>query len=294
MLFDIREDEASILGRGGFIEGAALHTASINKFMREIYHLQEFSMLWEHEKKLRKQERKMRFQQNGITPEGDEDEYNVIAQRDVEGTTAAALEANDLDDDAPSDDNDRDNDNPMPLDFDTHMTDENSADTIVQSYEDLCRLHMKNNVQLAQQYAQETQLYQRVQDWQNKIVPFLDTQNQRAVFDVCQYGDQVLQQFPNDQPAEIDKPTLPFDRITEGRQSWEVARLFLATLQLANNGNVKLHHERNKINTLAVELLTKENRYRSLDEYLAPSMRILRGVLQLVLSLYQGLSSGMF
>src|SRR5690606_8762304 len=85
---------------------------------------------------------------------------------DAEGTTAATLEADDLDTDSHSD-NDND-DRPMPLDFarddnfpstwgndnnnnnnndgddnrfpDIHMAD--AEDTIVQSYEDLCRHYL--------------------------------------------------------------------------------------------------------------------------------------------------------
>ncbi|CAM9704806.1 unnamed protein product [Sphacelaria rigidula] len=118
-----------------------------------------------------------------------------------------------------------------------------------------------------ERYAAETQLSRRVGAWQNKLEPLMRSQEKRQAFDIHVYGQSVLsrvakaltptqrakvqkakKQGPNKVVKEAAKasteeiPPVDFGVVVSGKQQFEVCRLFLASLQLANNGNVRLSH----------------------------------------------------
>ena len=68
---------------------------------------------------------------------------------------------------------------------------------------------------------------------------------------------------------------IAFHAATASKPSFEAARLFLAALQLTNNGNVVLHHPIGKVcgpNDLMVEVLSTSLAQERFDNYLAPSL----------------------
>ncbi|KAG5185275.1 hypothetical protein JKP88DRAFT_312427 [Tribonema minus] len=112
-------------------------------------------------------------------------------------------------------------------------------------------------------YAQETGLSRRVGAWQDRLEPLLREQSARAAFDMRACGDAVLASAVAVLPraarerlaaaADADAPpptkdkaaavdVVAFGRVVAGRERFDVCRMFLASLQLANSGCVALRH----------------------------------------------------
>lgn len=109
-----------------------------------------------------------------------------------------------------------------------------------QDYEALCRSHITAFMSGAEQFTKETNLSRQVENWQSKLHPILEEESQHPPFDIHSCGKEIvdiLQEEINDRPESID-----FQNVVEGKSAFEVCRMFLASLQLANNGNVELNH----------------------------------------------------
>jgi len=106
---------------------------------------------------------------------------------------------------------------------------------VVQSYEDFCKKHLESYQQLTSTFNQELQLMKRVQEWQEQMEVKLEKQEKMGPYDVEEYGHRVLENIP-----EKNKPE-PFQNITKGLDGIEVCRWFLATLQLANFGQLDIN-----------------------------------------------------
>jgi len=108
---------------------------------------------------------------------------------------------------------------------------------IIQSYEDLCRSHIENYLASAESFVIETSLTKRVADWKAKLEPILSRQEEAKPFDIHSYGENLITRF---QKVE-DHPVSTFrNLVNKEEEVSEVCRLFAATLQLANHGNVEI------------------------------------------------------
>lgn len=109
---------------------------------------------------------------------------------------------------------------------------------IIQSYEDLCRKHIENYLSSANAFAIETSLTKRVADWRAKLEPILSRQEEAKPFDIHSYGESVVARF---RVPDKEQPVSTFgDLVEEEEGTSEICRLFAATLQLANHGNVQI------------------------------------------------------
>ena len=111
-----------------------------------------------------------------------------------------------------------------------------------QTYEDLCRQHLDAYLASAEQSVTSSSLQARVREWQDKLEPILEEEDSHPNFDIRHYGDRMLQSLEEahqDGQAAVGE-LVAFEYAVRGVQKWEVCRLFLATLQLANNGNVEI------------------------------------------------------
>lgn len=104
---------------------------------------------------------------------------------------------------------------------------------VISSYEELVRKHVDGYLLEAQQYAQETDLSRRVRDWEERIVPVLSKEETHRPFDIHKYGEEIMASFKG-------KSNQTFKEMARGKEAFEICRLFLATLQLANNYNVQI------------------------------------------------------
>ncbi|MFT7799717.1 condensin-2 complex subunit H2, partial [Arapaima gigas] len=137
------------------------------------------------------------------------------------------------------------------------------------SYEDL----VKKNVELflvnSQKYAQETVLSRRVRDWEEKISPQLRLQEERLVFNIHDYGNQVM-----DMLNSVGQ-THSFSSVVQGKESHEVCRYMLASLQLANDYTIEIQQEEGleeAIDTMTLTLLSKQRTHDRFKTYAAPSI----------------------
>ena len=111
-----------------------------------------------------------------------------------------------------------------------------------QTYEELCRQHLDAYLAAAEQSVSSTGLQARVREWQDKLEPILEEEDSHPCFDIRHYGDRMLHSL--EEAAQGDFAAVgelvAFEQAVRGVEKWEVCRLFLATLQLANNGNVEI------------------------------------------------------
>jgi len=178
------------------------------------------------------------------------------------------------------------------------------------SYAELCSQHIASFMKGVDRYAHESQLSKRVGEWQDRLQPVLDEQNSRREFDIHEYGHEILSAvceekvtvrrrnkaalkamaavsgkslLLNDAKAasaaavpQEDENRISFAAATQAKPTFEAARLFLAMLQLTNNGNVALHHPPECTvcgpSDLRVEVLTTAMAQERFDNYLAPSL----------------------
>jgi len=80
----------------------------------------------------------------------------------------------------------------------------------------------------AHNYAQMTELSKHVAEWEEKVVPCLEAEDARAVFDVNTYGSNVIDNLNGGDMVR-------FRNIVEGKANHEICRTFLATLMLVSS-----------------------------------------------------------
>jgi hypothetical protein len=162
------------------------------------------------------------------------------------------------------------------------------------SYADMCREHIESFMRGVNQYTNESQLSQRVGEWQTRLAPVLEEQAQRRTFDIREYGHEIMGEVGEQmdsakasnraatkssrrKSALLDENVIPLAAVTAGKPAYDVCRIFLASLQLANEGNLLLHHPENSgdvcgLNDLRVEVLSDVMSEERFDTYLAPSV----------------------
>ncbi|CEG38399.1 Uncharacterized conserved protein [Plasmopara halstedii] len=151
------------------------------------------------------------------------------------------------------------------------------------TYEDICRQHLASFMAGTEKYVRETDLSKQVTEWQEKLTPLLKQQDTRPPFDIHQYGREILSRLQTQQQAKgvtkkrtkkrtrnnDETDAVAFDTLVHGTSSFEVCRLFLASLQLANSGNVALSHAQTAADhdqvPFKMRLLSSTNAYEALQ-----------------------------
>lgn len=107
----------------------------------------------------------------------------------------------------------------------------------------------------------------RVKEWKSFIDSKLERVEQQSDFDIHEYGTKIIDDMRLQE-------TKKFRDIVQGRNPGEVAKYFLATLQLANTYNVDIIQPCEGAlasDTLELKLLSKERHHESLEDFMAPS-----------------------
>ncbi|TDH67210.1 hypothetical protein CCR75_006623 [Bremia lactucae] len=125
------------------------------------------------------------------------------------------------------------------------------------TYEEICREHLATFMAGTETYMRESDLSKKVNEWQEKLTPLLLQQDTRPPFDIHASGRDLLTRLHEAQlgadglvaslrskkRARVERAgAVPFETLVDGKRPFEVCRLFLASLQLANTGNVALTH----------------------------------------------------
>lgn len=151
---------------------------------------------------------------------------------------------------------------------------DNRLSMVVKSFEELCREHMDQHMLEAEKLSNDAGMAQRVYEWQNSLSPILNEEEERKPFDIHEYGDDLLSRLEEGEHTSEKEPE-DFRKIMskEGDTRFDICRMFLATLQLANNGNVLIAAEDGGAATTAlrVSLLNREMHAARVAEYTAPS-----------------------
>ncbi|XP_037701394.1 condensin-2 complex subunit H2 isoform X1 [Choloepus didactylus] len=137
------------------------------------------------------------------------------------------------------------------------------------SYEELVRRNVELFIATSQKFVQETELSQRIRDWEDTIQPLLQEQEQHVPFDIHSYGDQVVSRF-----SQLNE-WCPFAKLVAGQPPFEVCRSMLASLQLANDYTVEIAQQPGlevAVDTMSLRLLTHQRAHARFQTYSAPSM----------------------
>ncbi|KAK1747417.1 condensin-2 complex subunit H2 [Skeletonema marinoi] len=171
--------------------------------------------------------------------------------------------------------------------------DDEFGDSSQQTFEDLCRAHLRKFAKSAEMYAKETQLTKRVGAWQTGLAPLLEEQDERPAFDIHDVGRDILDTMESTLTnvrkrtstgeKKVDKLSSQKNRVgfsaifAKDCEDYEVCRVFLSTLMLCNCGNIAIHNggdgER-LAKDLQVELLDAMFQ-PPMETYLAPSEQVL-------------------
>jgi condensin-2 complex subunit H2 len=141
----------------------------------------------------------------------------------------------------------------------------------------LCRAHIKAFAKGAEKYATETNLTKRVGDWQSRLAPILEEEEERPEFNIHSYGERVIEimeeEIESSDNSKDPKKTnvVSFSKITRGCKTYEICRLFLASLNLSSTGNVAFTSE--SIDSLEMKLLSSQVD-RPMETYMAPSASV--------------------
>ncbi|XP_006876450.1 PREDICTED: condensin-2 complex subunit H2 [Chrysochloris asiatica] len=137
------------------------------------------------------------------------------------------------------------------------------------SYEELVQRNVDLFIATSQKFVQETELSQRIRDWEGTIQPLLQEQEQHVPFDIHTYGDQVVSRF-----SQLNE-WCPFAKLVAGQPAFEVCRSMLASLQLANDYTVEIEQQPGldaAVDTMSLRLLTHQRAHKRFQTYAAPSM----------------------
>eukprot|EP00123_Amoebidium_parasiticum_P016574 comp23502_c0_seq1/m.39368 comp23502_c0_seq1/g.39368 ORF comp23502_c0_seq1/g.39368 comp23502_c0_seq1/m.39368 type:complete len:646 (-) comp23502_c0_seq1:376-2313(-) len=182
---------------------------------------------------------------------------------DIASTVYSETHFDQLESAAPDSDTDMPND-PMDEDDDAEAPDFGPMDLAAsasvaggaQTFEDLVRQHIDQYMSSASQYVQQSDLSNRVRAWEDRIKPILDEEETHGPYDIQHYGREILHKG-----FDENTEAMPFEALATDRPAYEVCRMFLAVLQLANSGNVDIQQEKvtgpTKDNRMVVRLLAR-------------------------------------
>ncbi|XP_043821874.1 condensin-2 complex subunit H2 isoform X2 [Dromiciops gliroides] len=139
------------------------------------------------------------------------------------------------------------------------------------SYEELVQKNVELFIANSQKYVHETELSQRIRDWEDTIGPKLQEQEEHVPFDIHNYGDQVVARF-----RQLNE-WCPFAELVAGQPAFEVCRSMLASLQLANDYTVEIAQKpglTEAVDTMSLRLLTRQRAHERFQTYTAPSMAL--------------------
>ena len=127
---------------------------------------------------------------------------------------------------------------------------ENDSDMfrIAQGYQEACLSYVLKTSMLWEKKAENADLAERVEEWSARIRPKLEEEDKRPVYDIQASGTDVLQRVhrietdikSNDSVQHDDDVLVSMKSAFEAEEPFEVCRMFLATLQLANNYEVEI------------------------------------------------------
>ncbi|KAM3674299.1 condensin-2 complex subunit H2 isoform 1-T2 [Ammospiza maritima maritima] len=147
---------------------------------------------------------------------------------------------------------------------------EGNLDPPEPGYEELVRRNVELFMASSQKFAQETELSQRIRQWEERVEPLLQEQESRVPFDVRAYGLALTGRC-----AELGR-WHSLASLVAGQPPFEVCRYLLASLQLANDAEVELAQEPGleaALDTARLRLLSARPAHERFQHFQLPSQR---------------------
>ncbi|XP_054370856.1 condensin-2 complex subunit H2 [Molothrus ater] len=147
---------------------------------------------------------------------------------------------------------------------------EGNLDPPEPGYEELVRRNVELFMASSQKFAQETELSQRIRQWEERMEPLLQEQESRVPFDVRAYGLALTERC-----AELGR-WHSLASLVAGQAPFEVCRYLLASLQLANDAEVELAQEPGleaALDTARLRLLSARPAHERFQHFQLPSQR---------------------
>ncbi|MED6287569.1 hypothetical protein CHARACLAT_017711, partial [Characodon lateralis] len=129
------------------------------------------------------------------------------------------------------------------------------------TYEELVKLRVEQLLVHSLGYTQETALFRRVKDWEDKIQPQLVLQEERPPFDIHDYGGRIVRNLSSVGCRRS------FASIVRGLDNFEACKYLLASLQLANDFTVEIDSAAGLEDSLDTMSLTLLSTHRATDRF---------------------------
>uniref|UniRef100_A0A914XMQ7 Condensin-2 complex subunit H2 n=1 Tax=Plectus sambesii TaxID=2011161 RepID=A0A914XMQ7_9BILA len=133
------------------------------------------------------------------------------------------------------------------------------------NYEDQLKFHLDKYWASATEHLTTSALARRVQQWEKRVAPMLESENHRRPFDIHEYGSEILERFGG------LKEKHSFDELMGKETRYEKCRYFLSTLMMANTLNVELGDDHKRlgvdgaVNTMHLTLLNRNRHHRQFE-----------------------------
>eukprot|EP00105_Crassostrea_gigas_P006644 XP_011420661.1 PREDICTED: condensin-2 complex subunit H2 [Crassostrea gigas] len=139
---------------------------------------------------------------------------------------------------------------------------------IINDYEDLVKQHVEQYMASAQEYVKMTELSRRVSEWEERVLPKLEEEDTHDPFDINKYGSLLIGSLKKESNTA-------FKEVVKAKKTYEISRIFLASLMLANTGNVEIVSKGDLevgMDRFELHLLSTKRHFEHLEEYQAPSI----------------------
>lgn len=159
----------------------------------------------------------------------------------------------------------------------SHSSSLSTESNFGKTFEELCRAHIQAFAKGAEEFAFSTKLTDRVAKWQAKLAPILEEEERRAEFDIQKYSTSLLESAKHglqrmkrksDGTEHAATKTVEFASLTKNCTQSDVCRLFLASLTLANSGNICINEG---ATSYSFEVISSHVE-RPMETYRAPSV----------------------
>jgi hypothetical protein len=122
------------------------------------------------------------------------------------------------------------------------------------TFEEICRAHIQAFAKSAEKFALTTKLTDRISQWQAHLTPILEEEERKASFDIHRYSEMFLETAietrqenksrnmdgSNKGNGHLNSNIVEFKSVAKGCTRSDICRFFLASLCLANSGNLKI------------------------------------------------------
>ena len=103
-----------------------------------------------------------------------------------------------------------------------------------------------------EKFTRETKLGKRVTEWETKILPMLEEQDRHEEFDIHKNREELIDELKTKKEREASVAEL-----SKQRKPYEISRMFVSLLQMANDGTVALKSS-GACNDIEIQLINKK------------------------------------